>query len=144
MNSQRQAGLGFLLALGVLGVTAVTTWCYASGSLDATQLVVLAIGVVAQAALMLWLYYLLSRDQALRQRAATTVGESELRYRRLFETASDGVLLVDAATARVMEANPAFASMLGFTREDVVGKRLWVIGVFAEAFAANAVLALVW
>ncbi|HEX3133844.1 MAG TPA: PAS domain S-box protein, partial [Planctomycetota bacterium] len=98
-------------------------------------LVVLAAGVLVQVALMLWIYRLLSSDNSRRQRAATVLGESELRYRRLFESASDGVLLVDAATARVMEANPAFTRMLGFEREEVVGKRMWEIGVFAEAFA---------
>jgi two-component system, sensor histidine kinase and response regulator len=98
-------------------------------------LTVLIAGVLVQVGLLIWIYRLLSRDNAVRQRAATVLGESELRYRRLFESASDGVLLVDAATARVMEANPAFTRMLGFPREEVVGKRLWEIGVFAEAFS---------
>ena len=100
-----------------------------------STLVVLVVGVVAQVALMMWIYRLLSSDNVIRHRIATELGDSELRYRRLFETASDGVLLVDAATARVMEANPAFTHMLGFTRSEVVGKQLWEIGVFAEAFA---------
>ncbi len=98
-------------------------------------LMVLAAGVLVQVALLMWVYRLLSRDNAARHHAATVLSESELRYRRLFESASDGVLLVDAATARVMESNPAFTSMLGFAREEVVGRRLWEIGVFAEAFA---------
>ncbi len=100
-----------------------------------STLVVLAAGVLTQVALLMWIYRLLSRDNAIRQRTANELGDSELRYRRLFETASDGVLLVDAATARVVEANPAFTRMLGFGRDEVVGKRLWEIGVFAEAFA---------
>jgi len=100
-----------------------------------STLVVLVAGVLVQVALMMWIYRLLSSDNTIRQRTATELGDSELRYRRLFETASDGVLLVDAATARVMEANPSFTRMLGFERSEVVGKRLWEIGVFAEAFA---------
>jgi len=98
-------------------------------------LVVLVAGVLAQVTLMIWIYRLLSSDNSRRQRAATVLGESELRYRRLFESASDGVLLVDAATARVVESNPAFTRLLGFERDEVVGKRMWEIGVFAESFA---------
>ncbi|HEX3132028.1 MAG TPA: CHASE3 domain-containing protein, partial [Planctomycetota bacterium] len=37
MNSQRKAGVGFLLALGVLGFITVTTWRYASNYIDATH-----------------------------------------------------------------------------------------------------------
>jgi two-component system, sensor histidine kinase and response regulator len=96
---------------------------------------VLVIGVLAQVGLLIWIYRLLSSDSASRLRSATVLGESEVRYRRLFESASDGVLLVDAATARVVESNPAFTHLLGFERDEVVGRRLWEIGVFAESFA---------
>ena len=96
---------------------------------------VLVVGVLAQVGLLIWIYRLLSSDNASRLRSATVLGESEVRYRRLFESASDGVLLVDAATARVMESNPAFTHVLGFERDEVVGRRLWEIGVFAESFA---------
>ena len=95
---------------------------------------VLIVGVIVQVLLLVWVYRLLTIDGTRQKLAAGVIAESELRYRRLFETSSDGVLLVDASTARVVESNQAFTRMLDFQRSEVVGKRLWEIGVFAEAF----------
>jgi two-component system, sensor histidine kinase and response regulator len=95
---------------------------------------VLVAGVMVQVLLLVWVYRLLTIDSVRQKSAALVIADSELRYRRLFETSSDGVLLVDASTARVVESNQAFTAMLEFERAEVVGKRLWEIGVFAEAF----------
>jgi PAS domain S-box-containing protein len=53
-----------------------------------------------------------------------TLRESELRYRRFFETAADGILLADARTGIVIDANPALAAMLGLSQEDFLGRKL--------------------
>jgi len=37
-----------------------------------------------------------------------TLKESELHYRRLFETAQDGILFLDAATGMIEDANSIF------------------------------------
>jgi two-component system CheB/CheR fusion protein len=50
--------------------------------------------------------------------------EAEIRYRRLFEAAHDGILVLDAETMVVTDVNPAFLEMTGFSREDLAGKRL--------------------
>jgi PAS domain S-box-containing protein len=55
---------------------------------------------------------------------------SELRYRRLFETAQDGILILEAGTGQIVDANPFLLEMLGYTREELLGKRLWEIGFF--------------
>jgi PAS domain S-box-containing protein len=58
---------------------------------------------------------------------------SEIRYRRLFESALDGVLILDAVTAKVLDVNPFMVGLLGFPREHFLEKELWEIGVFQDA-----------
>jgi diguanylate cyclase (GGDEF)-like protein/PAS domain S-box-containing protein len=53
---------------------------------------------------------------------------SEERYRKLFETAKDGILILDAATGKIDDVNPFLMEMLGYPYEDFVGKKLWQIG----------------
>lgn len=55
---------------------------------------------------------------------------SELRYRRLFESAKDGILILDGETGFIVDVNPYLLKMLGYTHEELVGKELWEIGVF--------------
>jgi PAS domain S-box-containing protein len=50
---------------------------------------------------------------------------SELRYRKLFETAQDGILLIDPATENIIDVNPFLLKIMGDPLEDVVGKKLW-------------------
>ena len=71
-------------------------------------------------------------DATDRRRAAESLALSETRYRRLFETAQDGILLVDPATRRIFDANPFLTAMLGYTRDELVGKELWEIGLFRD------------
>ncbi len=60
---------------------------------------------------------------------------SETRYRRLFETAQDGILILDAGTGQIVEVNPFLISMLGFSHEQFLGKKLWEIGLFKDIVA---------
>ena len=71
-----------------------------------------------------------STEEALR--------DSELRYRRLFETAQDGILILDAYTGQIIDANPFLLDLLGYTREELLGKRLWEIGFFRDRALAEA------
>jgi PAS domain S-box-containing protein len=71
-------------------------------------------------------------DVTERRRAAAVLELSEIRYRRLFETAQDGILLVDPATGRVFDANPFITNLLGYSLADLVGKELWEIGLFRD------------
>ncbi len=57
-----------------------------------------------------------------------TLKESEVRYRRLFETAKDGILILDGDTGRITDANPFLQDMLGYSKSELVGKALWEIG----------------
>src|SRR5436190_1503761 len=53
---------------------------------------------------------------------------SEARYRRLFETAQDGILILDAQTGQVVDANPFMQVLLGYSLEEFLGKKLWEVG----------------
>jgi len=55
-------------------------------------------------------------------------GRLGARYRRLFETAKDGILILDAATGKIDDVNPFLIDMLGYSYEDFIGRRLWQIG----------------
>ncbi len=63
-------------------------------------------------------------------------GASELRYRRLFETAQDGILILDADNGKIIDANPFLLDLLDYPFESVIGLQLWEIGLF-EDIAAN-------
>lgn len=64
--------------------------------------------------------------------------ESELRYRRLFESAQDGILILDYKTGLIQDANPFITNLLGYKREELVGKELWEIGAMLDKSAALA------
>jgi PAS domain S-box-containing protein len=61
-----------------------------------------------------------------------TLEASELRYRRLFETAQDGILILDAVTGEITDVNPYLEEMLGYSKEEFLGKGLWEIGPFKD------------
>jgi PAS domain S-box-containing protein len=57
---------------------------------------------------------------------------SELKYRRLFETAKDGILILDAKTGEITDVNPFLINLLGYAHEEFIGARLWEIGPFKD------------
>jgi diguanylate cyclase (GGDEF)-like protein/PAS domain S-box-containing protein len=57
---------------------------------------------------------------------------SEARYRRLFETAQDGILLLNASTGQIEGVNPYLIKMLGYSHVEFLGKKLWEVGAFAD------------
>ncbi|MGC0776614.1 MAG: PAS domain S-box protein, partial [Candidatus Acidiferrum sp.] len=57
---------------------------------------------------------------------------SELRYRRLFETAKDGILILDAKTGEITDVNPFLLNLLGYAYDEFIGTRLWEIGPFKD------------
>ena len=63
---------------------------------------------------------------------------SETRYRRLFETAQDGILILNAETAQIDDVNPFLIHMLGYSYDEFVGKKLWEIGAFEDTEASKA------
>src|SRR6266852_4083369 len=57
---------------------------------------------------------------------------SELRYRRLFETAKDGILILDAQTGQITDVNPFLVNLLGYSHDEFIGTPLWEIGPFKD------------
>ncbi len=58
--------------------------------------------------------------------------DSETRYRRLFESAKDGILIIDAESGRIVDANPYLVQMLEYSEAELLGKELWKIMVFRK------------
>ncbi|MFA6148172.1 MAG: PAS domain-containing sensor histidine kinase [bacterium] len=72
-----------------------------------------------------------------RRRIEDALKASEVRYRRLFETAKDGILILDADTGRISDANPFLQEMLGYSHDELLGKMLWEIGTFRDIAASR-------
>ena len=84
---------------------------------------------------------LCSEDVIERRRVDESLRLSEARYRRLFETAQDGILVLDAETGRVLDANLFMRGLLGYSLEEFVGRKLWDIGPFKGMEASKAAFA---
>jgi formate hydrogenlyase transcriptional activator len=76
-------------------------------------------------------------DITERMKAEEELKNSENRYRRLFETAQDGILILDAETGQISDVNPFLMEMLSYSYEDFLGKKLWEIGVFKDIEASK-------
>src|SRR6476660_9343526 len=63
---------------------------------------------------------------------------SEARYRRLFEAAQDGILILDAETGLITDVNPFLVKLLGYSHEEFLGKELWEIGLFKDIEASKS------
>ncbi|HEY8188081.1 MAG TPA: PAS domain S-box protein [Pyrinomonadaceae bacterium] len=78
------------------------------------------------------------RDNTERRQAVYALKVSEIRYRRLFEAAKDGILILDPDTRQITDANPFIAQLLGYTREEMIGKELFEIGLLKDEEASKA------
>ena len=77
----------------------------------------------------------------LEPRSGTDVGTSSAtRYSRLFETSPDGIIILDATTGRILDANPYMTRLLGLSHEDFLGKQLWEVGLLRDADRRRGVL----
>jgi diguanylate cyclase (GGDEF)-like protein/PAS domain S-box-containing protein len=77
------------------------------------------------------------QNNDLPERNEDSLRASEVRYRRLFETAKDGILILDADTGRITDANPFLEVMLGYSRTELIGRALWEIGPFKDVAASR-------
>jgi two-component system, cell cycle sensor histidine kinase and response regulator CckA len=64
--------------------------------------------------------------------------DSETRYRRLFESAQDGILILDAETGLITDVNPFLVELLDYSRDEFLGKELWQIGLFSDIQASKS------
>lgn len=62
--------------------------------------------------------------------SSTSIQSSELKFRRMFETAHDGILLIDGETGEICEVNPYFSLLLGYPKDEVIGLTMWEFAPF--------------
>ena len=79
-----------------------------------------------------------SHDIPERRLTSNTLQDSETRYRRLFETAQDGILILDAETGQIDDVNPFLINILGYSHEEFLGKKIWDIGLFKDIVSSRA------
>jgi len=77
------------------------------------------------------------RDMTARVLAEEAVKVSEVRYRRLFEATRDGILILDADSGQLVDVNPFIKEMLGYSHEELLGKKIWEIGIFKNIAASK-------
>ena len=77
------------------------------------------------------------QDVTERLQTQARVRRSELRFRRLFETAQDGILILDPATRKITDANPFIVKLLGYSRKQLLEKELWQIGLIKDEAASQ-------
>ncbi|OFY91631.1 MAG: hypothetical protein A2266_04820 [Bacteroidetes bacterium RIFOXYA12_FULL_40_10] len=76
----------------------------------------------------------ISQDITSRKCTEDALSLSESRYRRLFEAAKDGILILNANTGRIVDVNPFLIDLLGYTKKEFVEKFIWEIGSFKDIF----------
>ncbi|HUW06267.1 MAG TPA: ATP-binding protein [Williamwhitmania sp.] len=79
----------------------------------------------------------MNRDVTKRKRADDKLHASEVRYRRLFEAAQDGILILDAISGEIVDVNPFITNMLKYSHQELLGKELWEIGAFKNIVASK-------
>lgn len=72
------------------------------------------------------------RGLAERQRAKEAFIISENHYRRLFETAANGILILEPVTGKILDVNPFLIELLGYSRKQYLEKAIWEIGLFED------------
>jgi PAS domain S-box-containing protein len=77
-------------------------------------------------------------DITEREQVEQKLKVSETHYRRLFETAKDGILILDAYSGRIVDVNPYLIELLGYSYEEFLGKELWEIGIFKNIDESQA------
>ncbi len=77
-------------------------------------------------------------DITERRHAEEEIKNSEIRYRRIFETAKDGIIILDAETGQIIDVNPFLIEMVGYSHKELLGKKIWEIGAFKDVEASKA------
>ena len=78
-----------------------------------------------------------NHDLHERMTADAALNASEMRYRRLFEAAHDGILILNPDTRKIIDANPFMTQLLGYSHDQLIGMELYEIGFLADAQASQ-------
>ncbi len=82
----------------------------------------------------------LRRTLRIKAESEERLRASELSYRRLFEAAQDGILILEIDSGQVVDANPFLCELLGFSKEEIVGKTVGEISPFADVISNQTML----
>jgi PAS domain S-box-containing protein len=77
------------------------------------------------------------QDITDRKLAVEKIQNAETRSHRIFESSKEGILILDAITGQITDANPFLIELIGFNYDELVGKELWEIGVFKNIAASK-------
>jgi PAS domain S-box-containing protein len=81
-----------------------------------------------------------ARSEQAETRSEQAVRDSEVSYRRLFEAAKDGILILDVETGRINDVNPFLIELLGFSRREILGKTVGELSPFRDIEDNQAML----
>jgi PAS domain S-box-containing protein len=72
--------------------------------------------------------------------ALQALRDSEQSYRRLFESAQDGILILDGESGRIRDANPFLLQLLRYSFEEVLGKTVGELSPFKDVMPNRVML----
>ena len=81
-----------------------------------------------------------ARSEQAETRSEQVIRASELSYRRLFEGAQDGILILDVDTGRISDVNPFLVELLGFSHGEMLGKTVGELSPFKDIESNKAML----
>jgi len=81
------------------------------------------------------------RNITERKQTEDKIKTSETRYRRLFESAQDGILILNRETGEIINSNPFIEKLTGYTKEELIGKPIWDIGFIKDLVASKLAFA---
>src|SRR5581483_5282900 len=79
----------------------------------------------------------MSDSEKLNEAKLKALQGSEQQYRRLFEAARDGILILNAVTGQIEDVNPFLVELLGYSRDEFMGRKLWEVGPFKDVAASK-------
>lgn len=145
-QNQRYAGMTILALIFVIMISAIRIIGFLtlpqpatlldSGVFDTFMVLLLGMSIAFLALSLILLVNGLSLAEA--QRARDGLKVSETRYRRLFESAKDGILILDAATGVITDVNPFLSELLGSSHGEFKGRKVWEPGFLKKVFASQA------
>jgi PAS domain S-box-containing protein len=81
-----------------------------------------------------------ARSEHTQMQSEQAIRASELSYRRLFEAAKDGILILDVDTGRIRDVNPFLIDLLGFSHAEMIGKTVGELSPFKDMESNQAML----
>ena len=82
--------------------------------------------------------YAEARTEQAEKKSEQDIQAAQLDYQRLFQAAKDGILILDAETGKISDANPSLVQMLGFSHAELVDKPIWELGAFRDIVSNKA------